>query len=606
MAEELPDLEYDFVSGQGVGATTGTVPTGLVGAPFLLYLWTTSTAEWNTTSSTGAVRFNNGAWIGTYQRTYQTGGTNLIVFYGEIEGPGQTGLIFEPPDDEPYIWTLAVISNSDGIGYSGHGTLLHFTKTQIDLPMQYSTNPDGEILVAVARQALGAYPSMTTSPEATVVHSYTGASGLGMDLLSIPVSGQYSAAATLTFSSSVFLTGTAAHAFRKPPVWEGTTASPWEFKADTLTAGSGSTMVGINGKVYLFGPDSNAAVYDPNTDAWSSLPPIPDQYGGVDYGKAIAYQGKIFCLTWRNDNFIFDPADNSYSLLGMPENGIDNTWLMEVDGALWCLGEDMVPERWDPDTNTWTMYTEAGGYQGEDLIEDGFAWGAAGGANGKLYFVDGWAADVPDGRTGVYSIALDSWSMLGNPDPLPREGNCIVRYGDYLLNICGDNDSDESAVGFVTALNTTSDTWSVLPSAIARSEVSACICDGYLYIAHGWADESHDGMDMRKFERASLEALFGAPPPPPPDPGNDGGSTTPTTVYAKPLEISGPTVVDIAPSSIQVRIGNGPPNGSFNVHLDNSSVLMTIRLDGSGTGTFSIPINVTAVGSHTLHFRPAT
>jgi N-acetylneuraminic acid mutarotase len=89
----------------------------------------------------------------------------------------------------------------------------------------------------------------------------------------------------------------------------------------------------IGGKFYVVGgfngfqPVADLDVYDPATDTWKTLAPIPT--GGQAIGTAL--QGKLYVIAGSNA-YVYDPGTNKWSSITAPAQGHDGVVRVVING----------------------------------------------------------------------------------------------------------------------------------------------------------------------------------------------------------------------------------------------------------------------------------
>src|SRR3990170_4611961 len=89
----------------------------------------------------------------------------------------------------------------------------------------------------------------------------------------------------------------------------------WENKTPMPTARIWATANVVNGKIYVIGGHPNETLcemYDPETDAWITKPPLSTDM----FGHSIVYNDKVYVI-WGQTR-IYDPATGEVSF-GAPE-----------------------------------------------------------------------------------------------------------------------------------------------------------------------------------------------------------------------------------------------------------------------------------------------
>ena len=277
----------------------------------------------------------------------------------------------------------------------------------------------------------------------------------------------------------------------KAMVYEYDPASnQWAKKRPMRLASHHVAFTTLNNKIYAFGgftyPDSgppgwnavnNAWEYDPATDEWKELAPMPTKRGAASAGVA---NGKIYVtggansLPGVNENGIhparphnvvatveeYDPAANSWKTVRPLLLARNHHATVGVGDKIYVIGGrvgaafissasnnvDLV-EMYDPATDLWTPRTRmptarsaigAGVYNNQILV--------AGGEGQDQRFLAAFKA------VEAYDPVLNRWQVLPSM-PHPRHGLAVGAVGNRLYTVSGDGQSagsgiDHSAVAF--------------------------------------------------------------------------------------------------------------------------------------------------------------
>lgn len=224
------------------------------------------------------------------------------------------------------------------------------------------------------------------------------------------------------------------------------------------------------GKLYVFGgvatadPTHSAAyAYEPQTDTWQSLSPMPVGAYGLDTHTVedtlyafLAYDDTGFI----KDVFAYDPASDTWSERSPRPTQRYTFSSAVVDGRVFIIGGFGAPdddsaadweykydvEVYDPQTDTWS--TEAG-------LPNAIA-AAASCSTGNLIYVFG--GDV--NRTLVYDTAEGTWTER-TPPSLARSDHECVRVGDAFV-LLGGRDAAGNQFDVTERYEPATDTWTEL------------------------------------------------------------------------------------------------------------------------------------------------
>jgi N-acetylneuraminic acid mutarotase len=195
----------------------------------------------------------------------------------------------------------------------------------------------------------------------------------------------------------------------------------------------------LNGKLYVFGGSTdpfsgavtNAAVFDPSTNAWTALPAMPVARGGA---TAQAIGSKIYVIGGMNaagDSLdsvsVFDTSTSSWGTAASMATRRDNPASAVFGGKLYVFGgrtrnaDGTVPvnnlstvEMYDPATNTWTFKAS---------MPTGRRTMVVGVLNGRALVIGGErkADGTAFAANEEYDPITDAWRIL-KPLPTARHG----------------------------------------------------------------------------------------------------------------------------------------------------------------------------------------
>lgn len=247
-------------------------------------------------------------------------------------------------------------------------------------------------------------------------------------------------------------------------------------------------------KIYVFGgfvrpqasngwqPINNAWAYDPATDSWKALAPMPTPRGA---GQAVALDGKIYVLGGASSNKPGAPGDP----IGL--------------GSTDQIVQDTV-EAYDPASDSWQTRAPM------QTPRNHFLAAAVG---GKIYAVDGRTGSVFVTRSSstdlveAYDPAANKWTLAGR-DVVPRGDDSGAVY-DGRIYVAGGEGQDfaRKYVFWLTeAFNPATGGWSQLPHMQdARHGFAAAIVGNQLHVMGGGFQS--DGMPRVDTATATHEVL---------------------------------------------------------------------------------------------------
>ena len=160
-------------------------------------------------------------------------------------------------------------------------------------------------------------------------------------------------------------------AFR-PIVRDGVLSGEWHDVAALPRGLNHVGAVGYRGKIYTFGgfaaqnnaPVTEANVYDPRTNRWAPIAPLPDPLGSI---SVAVLGGEIHLVGGRAvhsvaTHLLYDPVMNRYSARAPLPVGRDHMGLTAFDGRLYAIGgridtslrNTVYVDVYDPKQDRWT------------------------------------------------------------------------------------------------------------------------------------------------------------------------------------------------------------------------------------------------------------
>lgn len=197
----------------------------------------------------------------------------------------------------------------------------------------------------------------------------------------------------------------------------------------------------VNGKIYCIGGDNsyenpsfldNVDMYDPQTDGWVQLPPIP--YGGRGEHAAVELDGEIYLIGGLHSIGgghevvahvdVYNPATGQWRQV---EPMLTPRWLLSavvLNGRIYAIGgipgdsqpASAIVEEYDPVLNCWRVVTR---------LPVGLAWGTASVLGRYIY----WAG----GETGYQEGPPTDEVIVGYPTPPvigDINGDGVVNFAD--------------------------------------------------------------------------------------------------------------------------------------------------------------------------------
>jgi N-acetylneuraminic acid mutarotase len=271
-------------------------------------------------------------------------------------------------------------------------------------------------------------------------------------------------------------------------------SNQWSKKKPMRLATHHVAFASLNNKIYAFGgfqlpesgpaawnPVDNAWEYDPATDEWKALAPMPTKRGAA---TAAAAGGKLYVTGGAN------------SLSGVTENGIHPARPHNVMGTV---------EEYDPATNTWRERRSL-------LLPRNHH--ATAGVGDKIYVIGGRVSSAFISGTSnnvdlieMYDPATDLWTARARM-PTARSAMGWGVYNNHIITAGGEGQDQRSLSAFksVEAYDTTLNRWLVLPSMTRqRHGLAVGVVGNRLYAVSGDAQSAGNGLEHSSV--AANEAL---------------------------------------------------------------------------------------------------
>ncbi len=350
----------------------------------------------------------------------------------------------------------------------------------------------------------------------------------------------------------------------------------WTAKASMPAARHSPAAEVINGILYVAGgnnggPTSTLQAYNPATNTWSTLAPMPGgRYSGdgagVINGKLYVAGGWTYSPSLPNNNlWVYDPPSNTWSskanmpiLSGCGATGVMNGLLYVYTP---CDGSGVFANylhAYDPATNTWTIKTAPPhAHQG----------GAGAVIGGKFYLVGGWdelgsGSSSVTGILDVYDPVMDTWATKV-PMPTARKFLAGGVIGGKLYAV-GGIDNGSLFFNTVEVYDPVTDTWtSRAPMPTARAWLAAGAVNGVLY-AVGGVNGSYLGTN-EAFTPSELTW--------------SSGNTAVATVDANGL------ATGLGLGTTTITATSGSISGSATLTVASSVFTLSVSKAGTGSGT---------------------
>lgn len=294
----------------------------------------------------------------------------------------------------------------------------------------------------------------------------------------------------------------------------GTAPGEWSVKAPLSAPRSHPAVAVYNGKIHSFGGGGPvfkslnlSEVYDPETNRWSSLQPMPTFRSGAmaaTIGDAIYVigggfkktDGKFKFLTtvevyfpkedrWESGPDLLQPHDYPAStILGGKIYIIGGHHPNATEGGPQTDPAFSFSERWRPGMKSWEeiapMPTPR--FAASAVVVNGQLWALGGVAFTPQGFNEYDRIETFDPREGKWTV-----HSLKLPWPSAGQGACVA---DDRLYMFGGFRGDEGIGTHGAVFDPVQKQWSELPPMPeARAAMGVAVVDGTIYLLGGWAKD---------------------------------------------------------------------------------------------------------------------
>jgi len=283
----------------------------------------------------------------------------------------------------------------------------------------------------------------------------------------------------------------------------------------------GMTTAVLDNKIHLLGgvhgkdwtdPINFHQVYDPTSDSWSLLEPIPDPCGGIGWGMSAVYGGQIYLFGGGSGPglegsaivWVYDPIIDAWSRLAdMPVERINGAAVTAGD-YIYIFGghrlhnppadELISAYKYDPSTDTYERVANMP--ETATFITRSFY-------NGYIYVIPGLEHEWLGGEDfyyvygqGVlkYDVAADSWTKLNIPRIRQRTWTLTQLSTSPVIGtklfILGGKPPGGQRTNLAAYFDMETETFGqVNPMPKGRCCGSGAVVDGKIYVSGGfWAD----------------------------------------------------------------------------------------------------------------------
>jgi N-acetylneuraminic acid mutarotase len=260
----------------------------------------------------------------------------------------------------------------------------------------------------------------------------------------------------------------------------------WTKKKNMALSSHHNALTELNGKIYFFGgfvlpasgpaawqPIDNAFEYDPATDSWKALAPMPSKRGAAG---AAAVGGKLYVI------------GGASMLAGSKETAIHPARVHRAVGTV---------EEYDPATNTWRARSEMPTARNHLSI---------GAVNGKIYVLGGRVGGgfISGGGNGVdvveeYDPAADAWASVRARMPTARSATAYAVHGGRVYVAGGEYQSYNQSTAFraFEGFDAAKKEWVVMPPMpLQRHGLAGAVLGNRMHIVSGDVQSAGTGLEM--------------------------------------------------------------------------------------------------------------
>ena len=302
-------------------------------------------------------------------------------------------------------------------------------------------------------------------------------------------------------------------------VAQTTPALVWVDQPSMPTARYNMGVAATNdGKIYVVGGDNwsctplnNLEVYNPSTNSWSVLSPMPTSRWGV---RSAALDGKIYAIGGFSVGCgeqlvgtveVYDPTNDTWETRSPLPAPRANMGIVAANGKIYSMGgiSDNVGgvastvDEYDPLTDTWTSKT--------DMPTINLSFGIAAADNGKIYIFGG---GMKKDAAYAYDPTSDSWAEAAMM-PTPRDVFGAVKGCNG--NIFAVGGFGDSPTGAVEEYYPQTDSWAVqtaLPYVNPGLGVAASRSSIYSIGGFGYNPDGSPAGALNTVVAASLECAL--------------------------------------------------------------------------------------------------
>ena len=278
----------------------------------------------------------------------------------------------------------------------------------------------------------------------------------------------------------------------QPGTWAAVAPLPTARVYLGAATGNDGTIYAVGGLVYGDGHSSEVDAYNPTTNVWTKVAPLP--WAGETW--AVADRGLIYAINGYHDGSgssavaAYNPQTNTWANMASLPTARDNfAATVDSNGIIYVMGGNGINgvtnevDAYNPTTNSWTTIAP--------LPEPAAYITAASGTNGIVYIIgDDTNNGTATGASYAYHPSTNTWSPVASVplynSPWGLEGTDAATTGlDGTIYAF----SGGWATPQVSAYNQTTNTWTQIASHLycAYGKAATTGLDGTIYVMGGYS-----------------------------------------------------------------------------------------------------------------------
>ena len=267
----------------------------------------------------------------------------------------------------------------------------------------------------------------------------------------------------------------------------------WQFPAPMPSPVAEAAVVAQAGMIYSFGGSNDserlntANRYNPDTNSWTALAPLPAAHtgmGAVSDGRYIYLINGATLTDWASATlWRYDPLANIYTTLAAPSQATSYQATVYLNGKIYRIA-GLIPDNWTNSVEVYTISTDT--WNTVSSYPDSAEWHTAVALNGYIYS-GGGDSNNQRNKTYRYDPVTNVWddaAVADLPVDIERGASAVLDGRWVMVRPPHDyypNDLTDNAYVWDSAINA----WTQLPPLLAREQPGAAVVGSSLYIVAG-------------------------------------------------------------------------------------------------------------------------